>query len=130
MKKGWELIQSKLRLDEPTTLGDYLGCGQNPISVSERTVRETLQDVSPLVSDAYRTNSKGSFNLLDEALWTKLGEEFQLGTVDVLCAQGSWDIAMQLARRTCVAAEVQLQPELTPHQLCELLDKSRRRQHR
>ena len=54
MKKGWELIQSKLRLGEPTTLGDYLGCGQQPISVSERIVRETLQDVLPLVSDEYR----------------------------------------------------------------------------
>ena len=53
MAKGWKLIRSKLRLDGPTPLGDYVGCGQQSITVSERTVRDTLADVLPLVSDEY-----------------------------------------------------------------------------
>ncbi len=54
LKKGWSLIQSKLRLDAPTELGDYLGCGQKPICVSEDVIRESLQDVLPLISDDYK----------------------------------------------------------------------------
>ena len=47
------------------------------------------------------TNSKGSHNLLTEALSLEL-PEFEVGFFEVLCAQGSWEIAYQLARHTCV----------------------------
>ena len=30
ISKGWYLIRSKVHLDPPTKLADYLGCGQEP----------------------------------------------------------------------------------------------------
>ena len=66
-------------------------------------------------------NSKGAFNLLPEAIEDRFSD-FQKGFFDCLCAQGSWDIAFQLARRTCVCANIQLTPGMHMELLCALLD--------
>ena len=48
MKQGWKLItDSGLVLDQPTPLGDYLGCGQFPVHVSPAEVQRRLEHVRP-----------------------------------------------------------------------------------
>ena len=67
------------------------------------------------------TNHKGAHYFLTEALSLEL-REFEVGFFDCLCAQGSWEIAYQLARRTCICANIRLNPGMSLPLLCQLLD--------
>jgi hypothetical protein len=67
------------------------------------------------------TNHKGAHNLLIEALAMEL-REFEVGFFECLCAQGSWEIAYELARRTCICANIRLNPGMSLPPLCRLLD--------
>ena len=46
---GWDLIRTKIRLDPPTKLADYLGCGQEAFWMNKDTVRETIMRIAPNV---------------------------------------------------------------------------------
>ena len=49
ISKGWDLIRSKIRLDPPTKLADYLGCGQESFWMNKDAVRETMSRIAPHV---------------------------------------------------------------------------------
>ena len=66
------------------------------------------------------TNHKGAHNLLIEALATEL-TDFEVGFFECLCAQGSWEIAYELARRTRVSADIRPNPSMNLPLLCGLL---------
>ena len=53
------------------------------------------------------SDSSGAHNLLPGAIRNKF-TSFHLGSFHDLCGLGAWDIALALARATCVAADVQL----------------------
>ncbi len=47
---GWELLRDAgLLLDDPTRLGDYLGCGQFPLHVPPEEAQRRLEQVHLLV---------------------------------------------------------------------------------
>ena len=64
LSKGWQLIKTKLRLDDPTPLGDYLGRGQQEIFISPPEAHERLKGVQQLPDPNQAAgNRSGGFNL-------------------------------------------------------------------
>ena len=53
LAKGWKrLTDTGLELDPPTPLGDYLGCGQFPLSISAAEAQRRLEHVHPLQEES------------------------------------------------------------------------------
>ena len=52
LPEGWNLIKRVLRLDEPTPLGKYLGCGHTAGQVSWETIESRLSATAPLLKRA------------------------------------------------------------------------------
>ncbi len=49
LSKAWELMgKAGLKLDAPQPFGDYLGCGQAPITLSKEQAKERLQHIDPI----------------------------------------------------------------------------------
>ena len=60
LKKGWKLLKDAgLLLDDPTPLGDYLGCGQFPLHVLPEEAQRRLEQAYPLVEGRKDEDSKG-----------------------------------------------------------------------
>ena len=54
LTSGWKaLTDTGLELDPPDPLGDYLGCGQFPVSVSPQEAQRRLEHVHPLAEKSY-----------------------------------------------------------------------------
>ncbi len=49
MSKAWELMdKAGLKLDAPQPFGDYLGCGQAPITLTKEQGKDRLQHIDPI----------------------------------------------------------------------------------
>ena len=65
LQKGWDLIRSKITLDPPTDLGDYLGCGQFDSIVDLDDIKKRgkmIQNIlirEPAISEADKETSIG-----------------------------------------------------------------------
>ncbi len=60
LKKGWQCLKDAgLLLDNPTPLGDYLGCGQFPLHVPPEEAQRRLEQAYPLVEGHKDEDSKG-----------------------------------------------------------------------
>ena len=48
LPKAWQLMdKAGLKLDAPQPFGDYLGCGQAPITLTKDQAKERLQHIDP-----------------------------------------------------------------------------------
>ncbi len=49
LSKAWKLMdKAGLKLDAPQPFGDYLGCGQAPITLTKEQSKERLQHIDPI----------------------------------------------------------------------------------
>jgi hypothetical protein len=49
LSKAWKLMdKAGLKLDAPQPFGDYLGCGQAPITLTKEQAKERLQHIDPI----------------------------------------------------------------------------------
>ena len=67
LQEGWNLIRKHLRLDPPTPLGDYLGCGQKEAHIPKGILRESLRDVLPLVSGEFVATEASTATMAGDA---------------------------------------------------------------
>ena len=51
LSKGWDLIRSKIKLDPPTPLGDYLGCGLAEVTISDAKVAKRTEHLQHLFNN-------------------------------------------------------------------------------
>ena len=70
LQTGWDLIRKHLRLDPPTPLGDYLGCGQKEVNIPKGILHERLRDILPLISDKFVDLEASATTLADDSLLT------------------------------------------------------------
>ena len=60
MQAGWELIRTKIKMDDPTPIGKFLGCGHSKIDLQHKELEEQLKAAVPLTLPANeRTNPNG-----------------------------------------------------------------------
>ena len=68
MKAGWDLIRREIRLDPPTPIGKYLGCGHSECKIprSSMALRTAASSELLLTADR-RTNSETSKPIVNDA---------------------------------------------------------------
>ena len=49
LKAGWDLITKEIRLDDPTPVGKYLGCGHEPCKVPRGSMMKRTAATSELM---------------------------------------------------------------------------------
>jgi serine/threonine protein kinase len=84
LSEGWQLIRKKVRMEEPTPLGKYLGCGHTVFTTTlDLTTKHAIYRWPPNMSNPVvsprRASSANNDEYIGEGNFTEKSETWSLG---------------------------------------------------